>query len=62
MMNKPRVCRRTGDFMEDVPDIPFATAGHAWTLTKQARQRRSRTANSPCSSSWRRCCHRRGPR
>ncbi len=41
---------------EDVPEIPFATAGHARTLDEKARYCRSRTANSPCSSSWRRRC------
>ncbi len=37
---------------EDVPDIPFATAGHAWTLDENKRDTADRTANSPCSSSW----------
>lgn len=38
MMNKPEVCRAYWRFYrEDVPDIPFATAGHARTLDENKR-------------------------
>ncbi|MFO6426281.1 hypothetical protein ACLBOM_09565 [Escherichia coli] len=38
MMNKPEVYRAYWRFLPgDVPDIPFATAGHAWTLDENKR-------------------------
>ena len=38
MMNKPEVYRAYWRFYrEDVPDIPFATAGHALTLDENKR-------------------------
>lgn len=38
MMNKPEVyCAYWRFLPEDVPDIPFATAGHAWTLDENKR-------------------------
>lgn len=47
---------------EDVPDIPFATAGHAWTLDENKRDTADRALLTRHVRHHGRRCHRRGPR